>query len=169
MGSAKRKHKLLAVHMALSNTSPEWRSRSGNTQLVALSRDNDYDHYQFYGQLIKDLKTLETVEGIELFPGKVVKGVLANKPGDNLGTQGFADLKENVTKTEFFRRFCSIPRARFPPVFPFFPRRTVSSHNEAIELLSSDDNLKSCEGLKDALLVAYTVMVRIMRYLRGHF
>jgi len=100
---------VLAVCFILGNSSPEYRSHVANMQLVALCREKQYDHFQFYKPLMQDLKSLET-DGIEIYRGKTVKGTATFISGDNLGSHSIGGLVENFSFAEFFCRYCLIDR-----------------------------------------------------------
>jgi len=126
--------------MALGNCDSDWRSAQSNIQLVALCKQ-DFEHTQFYGPLVNGLRQIESA-GIEIWPGKTVKGSLTFIAGDNLGSNGIGGFTENFSTSEFFCRFCLIPRQLFGAneQFRFAPRRTVNNYNEALARLEEERN-----------------------------
>ncbi|KAI2644731.1 RecBCD enzyme subunit RecC [Labeo rohita] len=139
LGSGKKKHKLLAVYMTLSDILPHNRSSIDPMQLVMLCRESDY---QFFGQekvffsLVEDLKELEQ-SGITLEMGQTVKAVVTAIVGDNLGSHSLGGFIENFSKSKNFCRYCLINRDSFvsePTVLG--PARTAENYKSCVESLS---------------------------------
>jgi len=146
LGSARGKHKVVAVYMVLGFCSPEWRSHVDNIQLVGLCKNKILDREQFYKPLVEDLKKLED-DGLEIYEGKCVKGTAAFIAGDNLGLQGLMGMQESFGKTKYICRKCVIPRELFKSEFPFFANRTKEHFDEAL-LKIKNENLESYKGIK---------------------
>ncbi|CAD6229031.1 GSCOCG00012066001-RA-CDS [Cotesia congregata] len=77
--------------------------------LVALCKEKLFDHTKVFGKIIQDIKDIET-DGIEISPGKVVKGSLVFVTGDNLGSHGLGGFTENFSKTQYFCRYCLVTK-----------------------------------------------------------
>ena len=73
IGSARQKHKILAVYLVSGNLLDYIRSRINTIQLVLLCKEKEFSHKKVFCRLVKDLKKLET-EGVEIFPNQFAKG-----------------------------------------------------------------------------------------------
>jgi hypothetical protein len=76
LGSAKKKHKLLAVYMKLANIYPYYRSTVDQMQLVILCKESDlklFGWQKILSPVIQDLKELE-LSGLTLFDNITAKG-----------------------------------------------------------------------------------------------
>lgn len=107
LGSAKKKHKLLAVYMMLGNVQPYARSKIDQFQLVLLCKEKHVSSFginKIFELVIHDLKILET-EGIN-FSSKCVKGTLLAFFGDNLGSHQIGGFNENFSLSQHFCRYC---------------------------------------------------------------
>lgn len=93
IGSAKKKHKLLAVYMTLGNIPDYLRTHTSTIKLVALCKEIDFHRKKVYGKMVEDLKQIEQ-EGVEFF-GKYLKASLVYITGDNLGSHGLGGFVEN--------------------------------------------------------------------------
>ena len=109
LGSAKRKHKILAVYVTLGNIHPQYRSKIDKLQLVLLLREIDFKYFgqaAVFRPLIKDLRTMET-NGV-LVGNENIPGILAMFLGDNLGSHCIGGFVENFSSSEYICRFCMI-------------------------------------------------------------
>ena len=114
LGSAKSKHKILAVYYSLADLLPHHRSNTDHIQLILLCTEKDFKEFgqeKVFGRLVEDLVDLET-NGIELL-GKNVKGSVVAITGDNLGSHTIGGFTENFSTSIHFCRFCLIERQDF--------------------------------------------------------
>ena len=144
IGSAKKKHKVLAVYMNIGNIPDHLRSHINTIKLVALCKEVDFNHKQVYGKLVEDLKILEE-SGIEVNTN-VIKGSLAFITGDNLGSHALGGFVENFSTTQYFCRFCLVTKNEFhSDVSKIHEPRTIESYNRAVDQADIDKNF---EGVK---------------------
>lgn len=59
--------------------------------LVVLCREKIFNHTKVFGEIVQDLKDIET-NGIELSSGKVINGSLVFVTGFNLGSRALGGL-----------------------------------------------------------------------------
>ena len=114
LGSSKLIHKMCAVYFTLGNLPPHQRSRVDTLQLVMLFDDKlltTCPHEELFGQLITDLKKIETV-GVLKADGTYVKGSIHSMPADNLGAHTIGGYKQ-IFNAEYFCRFCMIGKGNF--------------------------------------------------------
>lgn len=145
LGSARRKHKLLAVYFSLLNLPPHIRSTVDHMQLVLLCREKDFTefgHAKVFSQLVADLKVLEE-SGITA--DKTVRGTLYCIAGDNLGSHGIGGFTENFSSSEFFCRYCLMSRSQFQSDCTSVAERTPDNYNSAVEQLQETQEV---EGIK---------------------
>ena len=116
LGSAKKKHKILAMYYSLGNLHSCIRSVVDTMQLVLLCKENDLKKLgsegpgTVFGPVIRDLKKLET-EGITIGNGlEKRKGTVAFVLGDNLGSHMFGGFIENFSSVSHCCRYCLIPK-----------------------------------------------------------
>lgn len=143
LGSAKRKHKLLAVYFSLLNLPPHVRSNVDHMQLVLLCREKDFKefgHPKVFSELLADLKLLEE-NGIAMADESVVKGTLYCIAGDNLGSHCNGGFTENFSSSEYFCRYCLISPTQFQGDDPIScgPERTPESYKSAVDQLQAED------------------------------
>ncbi|KAE8738631.1 hypothetical protein FOCC_FOCC015883 [Frankliniella occidentalis] len=134
IGPAKRKHKLLAIYLAILNLPEHLRSHINSIKLVALCREKDFVHDAVYGRIVEDLKKLETV-GINVPDLGNVKAGLLFIAGDNLGSHGLGGFLENFSRSIYFCRYCIIDRPSFKRAggeSRVFTARTPAMYNEAV-------------------------------------
>ena len=97
--------------MSTGNIPADLRTHIDSIQLVALLREKWLDKDKLFRHIVKDLKILEEF-GVEVCPGKFLKGGLVNISGDNLG-YAVGCYQENFSTTEYFCRFCLMIRDQF--------------------------------------------------------
>ena len=156
LGSAKKKHKIVAVYYTLGNLYPYNRSKIDPIQLVALCKNKDL---QFFGQerifsrLVKDLKEIEDF-GIDIGVGHNIKGAVVCILGDNLGSHYLGGFLENFSSAQYMCRYCKIQK---DDMFSgnlesqrTAERRTPENYNEALQYLEQTRNREqtSYEGIK---------------------
>lgn len=120
LGSAKTKHKVLAVYFSLLNMPPHVRSNTDHMQLVLLCREKDFKefgHAKVFSELLADLKLLGE-NGITMEDESVVKGALYCIAGDNLGSHCIGGFTENFSSSTYFCRYCLITRTEFQGANP---------------------------------------------------
>ena len=149
LGSAKKKHKVLAVYFSLLNMPPHVRSNVDHMQLVLLCREKDFKdfgHAKVFSELLADLKELEE-NGITL-GDEHVKGALYCIAGDNLGSHTIGGFTENFSSSEYFCRYCLISRTEFQGDPNICGReRTPETYRSAIEQLETGD-APQVQGIK---------------------
>lgn len=120
LGSARIKHKILAMYFTLGNTQPEYRSVVDAMQLVFFCKEVDFKVFgqqKVFERVINDLKTLEEV-GIETSDGVVWKGALSCILGDNLGSHCIGGFIESFSGTNMCR-YCLITSHDFKCNAPY--------------------------------------------------
>ena len=109
LGSAKKKHKLLAVYLTLGNILPHHRSKVAPIQLVLLCKEkyltSELAYRSLFAPLRNDLLKLES-EGIDLGFDKLVHGTVAFIAGDNLGSHWVGGFVTNFSSAKHFCRYC---------------------------------------------------------------
>ncbi|KYM96897.1 hypothetical protein ALC62_12434 [Cyphomyrmex costatus] len=146
IGSAKKKHKLLAIYMTLGNIPDNFRSHINCIKLVALCKESDFDHKSVYGKVVEDLKIIEET-GIEI-DKKLIKGCLVFITGDNLGSHGLGGFVENFSTSQYFCRFCHVTKEKFYSnggSCKMYKSRSIKSYNSALDKIG---NKKDFEGIK---------------------
>jgi len=158
LGSGKKKQKLLAMYMTLSEILPHNRSSIDPMQLVMLCRETDY---QFFGQekvfcsLVKDFKVIPDCS-MPFETGQTVKGVVIAIAGHNLRSHSLGGFTENFSKSKNFCRYCIIARDKFEnEPTKLGPTRTVESYKNRVAKLSMGS--KNCvDGAKkDSLQIIF--------------
>jgi hypothetical protein len=153
LGSARGKHKLLAVYYMLGNMLPAVRSGVDQMQLVLLCKEKDYREFGagvIFRPLLEDLKVLETA-GVDLGSDFGVKrGTLACILGDNLGSHGIGGFVESFSGSGHFCRFCLVTNNDMlhgQYLARCFPCRTKELYDAAVGRLH-DNKLNVAEGIK---------------------
>ena len=109
LGSAKKKHKLVAAYLSVANLPAHVRSNTDHMSLVLLCAENDLKQFgsaTVFSEMLVDLKDLEE-NGITA-GDKTVKGALYCIAGDDLGSHGIGGFMENFSRSEYFCRYCEI-------------------------------------------------------------
>ncbi|KAK3915729.1 6,7-dimethyl-8-ribityllumazine synthase [Frankliniella fusca] len=123
----------------IGNIPPHLRSRISTIQLVALCIEKYFNHTEFYGPVVSDLRDLET--GGVLIPSVgIVKGSLVCIVRDNLGSHGLGGFVEQFSSSLYFCRFCLVNRSDFHKEggeLVSFQRRTIDSYNAALDYLKA--------------------------------
>lgn len=149
LGSAKKKHKVVAVYLSVANLPVHVRSNTDHMSLVLLCGENDLEHFgcaKAFSELLEDLSDLEE-NGITV-GGETVKGTLYCIAGDNLGSHGIGGFTENFSRSQYFCRYCEIILDDFhndPNVFG--PQCTPESYDSAVCELQGGDS-KHNRGIK---------------------
>lgn len=112
LGSAKAKHKILAIYLSLCDLPSHARTHIDNMQLVALCKKKNFNHEKVYGPIVHDLKRLED-EGVNLNGGVRRRVGLAFIAGDNLGSHQLGGFVTNFSAAKYFCRYCIIKREQF--------------------------------------------------------
>lgn len=150
LGSAKTRHKVLAVYASVANLPLHVRSDIDHMSLVLLCREKDFKafgHAKVFSELITDLKELEE-NGI-VVSNEIVKGTLFCIAGDNLGSHCIGGFSENFSSSKYFCRYCLINRSDFqgdPNLCG--PERTIENYNSAVDRLQTEDTSPHVEGVK---------------------
>lgn len=150
LGSAKKKHKVLAVYYTLGNIPPEYRSMVETLQLVLLCKEVDFKTFgqeKVFSRLITDLKLLEE-KGIELKDGYVRKGSIACILGDNLGSHTVGGFVESFSAA-YNCRYCLLTSQEFQSGDPYVHGKcgTPAEYDRCIEN-QKHNNKDHCEGIK---------------------
>ena len=144
MGSAKRKHKILAVYMTLADIFPHNRSNVDHMQLVLLCRETDFKtfgHAKVFSRLLTDLKKLEK-DGVTVANGQTLHATVLCIVGDNLGSHCIGGFTENFSFSDHFCRYCNIPRTDFfRKPYSLGEPRTKESYNSDATIAESEDRL----------------------------
>jgi hypothetical protein len=151
LGSAKKKHKVLAMYATLGNIHPENRSKIHPMQLVLLVREIDL---KYFGQnivfraLVDDLKKLEEVGA--LVDDQYVQGTLAMIMGDNLGSHCIGGFVENFSSYAHVCRFCLIllEQVRTDATLNFYCERTPDNYTETCAIVEGNPELGHYKGVK---------------------
>ncbi len=148
LGSGRKKHKLVAVYMTLSEVFPHNRSSIDPMQLVMLCREEDFKFFgqqQVFQPLLSDLKDMEEF-GIVLGNGETVKGTVIAIVGDSLGSHCIGGFTENFSKSTHFCRYCLINRDMFKSKgTDLGPTRTKQSYQNSV---SVSEGQGICDGVK---------------------
>jgi hypothetical protein len=116
LGSAKTKHKILAVYLTLGNICPQHRSKVEPLQLVLLCREKDFKYFtmdKIFERLVADLKDIEE-QGLQIDSndsGNKVLGSVLFFLGDNLGSHCIGGFSENFSTQPYMCRYCRIKLA----------------------------------------------------------
>lgn len=142
LGSAKVKHKVLAVYMSVANLPPHVRSDIDHMSLVLLCRESDFKkfgHSKVFRELVSDLKELEET-GIST-SHETILGTLYCIAGDNLGSHCIGGFSENFSSSQYFCRYCLVSQNEFQSDNPngCGPLRTIDRYNFALERLQNED------------------------------
>ena len=151
LGSAKKKHKILAVYVTLGNIYPQNRSKIDQMQLVMLIREVDF---KYFGQeavfrvLVNDLKKIEET-GVQ-FEHKKMCGTVAMFLGDNLGSHCIGGFVENFSGCVYICRYCLMPLESISSgnVFDVYPQRTSANYKEDLTELGKNPGLNNYHGIK---------------------
>lgn len=151
LGSARTKHKVLAVYASVANLPLHLRSDTDHMSLVLLCREKDFKqfgHARVFSELLADLKELEDT-GIVAPSETVVKGTLFCIAGDNLGSHCIGGFSENISSTQYFCRYCLITKSEFQSTDPNLcgPLRTKENYEVAVDHLQIEDT-PDVEGIK---------------------
>lgn len=143
LGSAKKKHKLLAVYLSVANLPPHVRSNTDHMSLVLLCPEKNIKQFgwaKVFSEMLVDLKDLEE-NGIPT-SDKTVKGALYCIAGDNLGSHSIGGFIENFSCSEYLCRYCEITRHEFQSVDPNAcgPQRTPEGYDSAVADLQAQDS-----------------------------
>ena len=151
LGSAKKKHKILAVYCTLGNLPAYLRSKVNIIQLVLLCEEKHLtslsSYKSLFSPLIRDLKKLES-EGINVGIGKSVCGTVAYISGDNLGSHWLGGFVCNFSSSSHFCRYCHVSRNEFlSDPFSTGDVRTVTSYKAALQQLHQSPG-EHVQGIK---------------------
>lgn len=149
LGSAKKKHKLVAVYCSVANLPVHVRSNTDHMSLVLLCGENDFKHFgpsKIFSELLGDLKDLEE-NGITV-GGETVKGALYCVAGDNLGSHSIGGFTENFSQSQYFCRYCEITRHDFhdDPIV-CGPQRNPDNYKAALARLQ-EEGIRDVKGIK---------------------
>lgn len=134
IGPAKGKHVLTGVYLAIGNLPDYVRFQKNSIYLVALCKKKNFDHEAVYGEIVKDLKVLESI-GINVPGYGTVKGSLVFITGDNLGSHTLGGFVDNFSRSLYFCRYCHLNKYAFfdeDGECKIFENRTVDSYNDCL-------------------------------------
>ncbi|XP_028416452.1 uncharacterized protein LOC114540531 [Dendronephthya gigantea] len=151
LGSAKKKHKVLAVYVTLGNIYPQNRSQIDQMQLVLLVRESDF---KFFGQdavfriLVNDLKKIEE-HGV-LVEKEYIRGTVTMILGDNLGSHSIGGFVENFSSSPYVCRFCLMEtkNIQLGDIFDTFSQRSPDNYNANLQNVESNPDLGNYKGIK---------------------
>lgn len=151
LGSAKKKHKVVAMYATLGNIYPENRSKIHPMQLVLLVREIDL---KYFGQhivfrpLVDNLKKIEDV-GV-LVDDQYVQGTLVLIMGDNLGSHCIGGFAENFSSCSQMCGFCLITfeQVRSGATFDHYCERTPENYTEACPIIEENTESSHYQGVK---------------------
>lgn len=153
LGSAKKKHKILAVYFMLGNLYPWNRSRIHAIQLVLLCKESDFEFFgqeKVFAPLLEDIRRLEN-GSCQLRDGKNLYGAVVAILGDNLGSHTIGGFVENFSKAKHMCRFCLTEKKDMfveSNLTGTFELRKKSNYDRSLTILSQDDTLIVHEGVK---------------------
>ena len=134
LGSAKNKHKILAVYATVGNLLPQNRSKVEPMQLVLLCKEKDFKYFGMdviFQRLVSDLQDLEQ-NGVKIGHKKVPTSLLFVL-GDNLGSHCIGGFCQNFSSHPYMCRFCLITQTEFQEnPLSHAELRTVENYEEAI-------------------------------------
>lgn len=150
LGSAKKKHKVLAVYLSVANLPAYVRSNTNHMSLVLLCGEKDLKQFgcaKVFSEMLEDLKDLEE-NGISV-DSKSIKGALYCIAGDNLGSHSIGGFTENFSRSKYFCRYCEITRTEFENDDPNVcgPQRTPEAYDSAVNDIASGDG-EDDKGIK---------------------
>jgi len=150
LGSAKQKHKVLAVYFTLGNFYPHNRSTVDQIQLALLCIEKDCKYFgvdRIFSKLVSDLCELE-VKGISV-EGKIYTGTVACIMGDNLGSHMIGGFTENFSSAEYFCRYCLMTRNEFHSnPLTVVTQRDPGNYNESVQFLERHPEVTMHQGIK---------------------
>lgn len=150
LGSAKKKHKILAVYFTICNLPAVYRSSIAQMQLVLLCKEIDFKQFAantVFRKLMQELSDIET-SGVSTPSGKRLKGTVVAITGDNLGSHCIGGFAENFTGLHVCR-YCDCSRDQWVSeanVQGTF--RTEESYNMSIQYLNHNPQLGIHIGIK---------------------
>ena len=137
IGSARKKHKLIAFYYVIGNLYPWCRSKSTDIQLIFLAKSEEFKECpeKFLEPLISEIQNLEfyglqhreTLYKIRLF------GVC----GDNLGSNFIGGFQCSFSLSSYCCRFCITPPEELPHKYNQFKLRTIENYDDSITRLSN--------------------------------
>ncbi|PIK56613.1 hypothetical protein BSL78_06469 [Apostichopus japonicus] len=168
LGSAKKKHKILAVYFTLGNIPPQYRSQVESLELALLCREVDFKKYgqeKVFKRLLRDLKLLEET-GVQVKGGQIRKGSLACILGDNLGSHTIGGFVESFS-SKHYCRYCLLSSAEFQSGEPYAlgKCRSPTEYDRCVEHLQQSGE-ESFEGTK--LLAGRKYMIAVDKVVVNH-
>jgi hypothetical protein len=154
LGSHTGVHKLEAMYMCIKNAPSQSQAQLNNIFLVALWYTEDvkkYGYRQILGPVVKDLKQLESDEGM-CIEGDVVHGVLILVSADNLGAHSLFGFLESFSAKKF-SRLCKVVKGESAYLEKDLVMRTPASYNAAIEMMKYDGYNPSETGIKGSCIL----------------
>jgi hypothetical protein len=152
LGSAKGKHKMLAVYYTLGNLHPRVRTKIDVVQLILLCKRSSVITYGLdviFEPLMRDLVSLEN-DGVDLGPPYGIrKATVMFILGDNLGSHMIGGFTESFSG-HYFCRFCMATRDCLTSgqCFPEnFDVRTPERYDSAVRHVE-ENNVDHFEGVK---------------------
>ncbi|XP_030833875.1 uncharacterized protein LOC764597 isoform X1 [Strongylocentrotus purpuratus] len=149
LGSARTKHKILAVYYTLGNIDVRFRSQVDQMQLVLLCKEKTVKQFgqeALFSKLVGDLKKLEQ-EGISV-NGNLLKGSLLAILGDNLGAHFIGGFCESFN-AENYCRFClrTKTQIREEPPYVEGEYRSPESYDRSVRI-AQETQATSHAGVK---------------------
>ena len=149
LGSARGKHKILAVYYTLGNIDARCRSVIDPMQLVLLCKEKSIKYFgqeAVFSRLVQDIKFLEE-KGI-CVNQEVVKGTILAIVGDNLGSHFIGGFCESFN-SEYYCRYCLRTKDKIneEPPYKEGVYRTIDTHKNSVQLVE-DLDVESDRGVK---------------------
>ncbi|XP_076322160.1 uncharacterized protein LOC143231523 [Tachypleus tridentatus] len=138
LGSAKKKHKILAIYYTIGNLHPAVRTLIDVQQLLLLCREEDFKTHgqeKILTPIMTDLLDLEA-NGVDLGRFGNRKGSVAFVLGDNLGSHMIGGFVENFSSVSHNCRYCLISKDDLEGgnIFPWdFDLRTQENYNSSVQ------------------------------------
>lgn len=154
-------HKICAIYFRIRNIPPELNSKLNNIHLLSLCESNhlkpdNCSINDLLDPIVREIHELET-NGVEIAPGKFLKGSLISTSHDNLGANGLFGYVECFVAAGCCR-LCVCDQKEFQTHFVEQPHkmRSVESHARTITQIQEDESgqtivngIKRCCNLND--------------------
>lgn len=144
LGSARNKHKILAVYFTLNQIYPAYRSSLNQIYLLLLCNEKDiklFGEHMIFRQLVDDIKELENGSEIN---GIIVKAAVLCICGDNLGSHFIGGFPQNFSTSDYMCRFCTMKRTDWKEQpYPILnaEKFTKEKYNAEIESIGSHSSI----------------------------
>lgn len=138
-------HKICAVYFRIRNIPPELNSKLNNIHLLALCesshlKPDNCSINDILEHIVREFQELEAI-GIEIAPGKFIKGSLISTSHDNLGANGLFGYVECFVAAGCCR-FCVCNQKEFQTSFveQSHKMRNIESYSRSINQIEEDES-----------------------------